>query len=342
MAPSFQERVNHIVFGAPGRASSVSGPDRELESNIQYLKAIIDALQLGQAIYYRDAAIDPALEVGMPVYYNAANARFEAALAASQNDPATGTIVAADSADVWGIIAVKRTSSTADILLSGVAEIDISAAVDSGVSAGRYYLSAAQAGMLVQQRPAVSVFVLRSTGGSTVMVNPQIKDFLEAHIHVQMALPAVPAGNCIIPAVGEKHVITVPDDSIRGWLPANHSSFGGRAPALAKFGYNLAAHPQLQSLWPPIPIEAVLLEMERSDSVNGQNQVYGRVSGNLVQFDVNGIWWMSDCYNEAPWPVDCSTEPGSESSSLSLSSVCPTDIYMAFILSFVQMAYTTG
>jgi len=337
--PSFQERVNHILAGAPGRASSVSGPDRELERNIQYVKAIVDAFRLGETLYKRDAVIDPALEVGQPVYYNSINARFEAALAASQNDPATGTIVAADSADVWGIVAVKRSAAIADILLIGVAEIDISAAVDAGVSAGRYYLSAGEAGKLVQQRPAVSVFVLRATGNGMVMVNPQIKDFLTAHIHIQMELAVVPAGDCAVPAVDDPHVIATPDDTIRGWLPADHASFDGRAPEGAKFGYNMAAHPQLQSLWPPIPIGAVLLEMNRSDSVNGQQQVYGRVSSSLVQFDVNGIWWMSDCYNEAPWPVDCSTVVPSESSLSSAS--CPTEIQMGLILSFVQMAFQT-
>jgi len=334
--PPFKEQVDHITSGAPGRASSVSQPDRQLENNIQYLKALIEAGQFGEALYFRNAIIESTLEVGQPVYYNSSTRRFEAAIAAAENDPATGTMVATESSDVWGIIGQKRTASSADILLQGVVELDISAAVDGGVASGRYYLSAAEAGKLVQQRPQVSVFVLRATADGLVMVNPQIKDFLEAHVHVQMELPAVPAGDCVAPSPGGTHVISTPDDTVRGWLPADDASFNGTAPDGAHFGYNLAAHPQLQNLWPPIPIEAVLLEMVRSDSVNGQNQVYGRVSDRLVQFDSNGIWWMSNCYNEAPWAVDCSTEGSS------LSSACPTDIYMGFILSFVQMAFTTG
>jgi hypothetical protein len=334
--PTYRDRIEHIPTGAPGRASSVGSPDRQLEGNIQYLKAIVDSAQLGEAMYLRNRPVDPASQIGQPVYYNTATARYDLALAAAEAAPG-GSFAPADSADCWGVIAYKHSSSTADILLLGVAPVDITAAVDGGVQAGRYYLSASQPGKLVQQRPPVSVFVLRATDQGEVFVNPDVKDFLSDHTHVSMELAARPAGDCEVIGDTETHVITSPDDSIRGWLPADHASFGGLAPDGAAFGYNLAAHSDLQSLWPPIPIEAVLLEMARSDAVNGQSQVAGRVSSELVQFDINGIWWMTDCYNHVPWPVDCST-----TTSESSYSACPLNIEMTLILSFLKTTFQTG
>jgi len=176
--------------------------------------------------------------------------------------------------------------------------------------------------------------VLRSYGDGTVVVNPDVKDFLEDHIHYSVNLVAMPAGDCDVVSDGSTHAVTTPDPTQQGWLPADHASFGGVAPAGAKFGYNMAAHPELQSLWPPLPMAAVLLEMQRSSTDPMLQQILGRVSSNFVTFDINGIWWMSDCYGQAPWPVDCGST--SSASSRSCASV-PT---MALILSFIKQTFT--
>jgi len=334
--PTWREAISHIQYGAAGRAASVSGPDRELESNVQYLKAVFDAASLAEAMFLWHQTVHPDTKIGQPVYWNYTNSRFEPALAAVEN--VAGVVAAADSADVAGIIYTKESSTCAHILTLGTAEVALTEAVDGTPVAGRYYLSAADEGKLVAQSPPASVLVLRNLGDGRVMMMPSHRLFAQDHQHISLELAAVPAGDCAIIGPGNVHVITTPNTAIAGWLPATHASFGGTAPAGARFGYNMAADAILSSLWPPIPIEAVLLEMMRSDTVGGQRQVYGRVSSDLVQFDTNGIWWMSNCYNEAPWPVDC----GTVSSSSSSSSACPSTILMSLILSFVRMTFHTG
>jgi len=334
-APTYRDRIQHIPTGAPGRASSVSQPDRQLESNIQYLKAVYDAAELGEAMFIWDQVVEEEALVGMPVYWNYSNGRFERALAAVVNN--SGVIEAADSADVAGIVASKSAPSIAHIMTLGVAAVDITEAVDGTPVAGRYYLSAAQAGKLVAQSPPATVLVLRNYGDGRIQVATSSRIMAQDHQHISLELVAAPAGTCAVVTEGETQTIIAPDENEQGWLPAAHSSFNGNAPEGADFGYNIAADPTLSALWPPVPVEAVVIEMLRSDTVNGQKQVYGRVSQELVQFDINGIWWMSNCYNEAPWPVDCST-----STSQSSLSACPTSIEMALILSFVRMTFHTG
>jgi len=336
MTVVYREAIEHIQAGAPGRAASVSGPDRQLEGNIQYLKDIYDEAGLGEAVFLRNQAVDPAVKVGQPVYWNYTTNRFEKAMAATTT--VAGVVTIADSADVVGIVYSKAGSAIATLLTYGVATVSLVEAVAGAPVAGRYYLSAGTAGRLVTQSPPASILVLRNLGDGRVMVTPTNRIMAQDHQHISLALTAAPAGVCNSPAPGDVHVITVPDATLPGWLPADHSSFGGHAPAHAWFGYNLAVDSVLSALWPPIPIEAVLLELLRSDSVNGQSQIYGRVSPEVVRFNIHGIWWLSNCYNEAPWSVDYNAA----SSSSSSVSGCPDTIDMALQLSFVRMTFHTG
>lgn len=64
-------------------------------------------------------------------------------------------------------------------------------------------------------------------------------------------------------------------------------------PAGAKLGYNLPLHPELERLWPPIPVGSTYLELD------------GRgVPGTRYVADINGLWWFEDCYDKAPWPIE--------------------------------------
>jgi len=332
---AWQNSINHAQSGAPGRASTVSGPDRQLEGNLQYLKDRFDAANLGTAMFAYNQPVEADAQVGMPVYWNYAQSRYERALAATET--VNGVVTIADSADVVGIVYSKSASTIATIMTLGIAPVDITNAVDGTPAAGRYYLSAAEAGKLVAQSPPASVLVLRNHGNGDVHLAPTSRIMAQDHQHISFELTAAPAGGCNTVSPGGTHTVVAPDVNIPGWLPAGHASFNGNAPADAKFGYNLAAHPELAQLWPPIPIEAAVLEMVRSDDVNGQVQVLGRVAPDLVQFTTHGIWWMSDCYNEAPWPVDCST-----TSSRPSLGPCPILIDMQLILSFVRMTFHTS
>lgn len=332
MAPTFQQNIHHIVDGAPGKASSVRTPDRELESNLQYLKSLVDAAELGQALYYRDVPVEVDALVGMPVYYNASNGRFELALAGTETDNDSATLVATAASDVTGIVSSKTTSTMADLLVLGVGEVDITNAVTVAPTAGRYYLSSSQPGILLQQRPAVSVSVLYNFGDGRVLVVPQMRDFIEDHVHYRFELAAVTAGDHVAPPPAGTHAIVNADESLPGWLPADHISFDGQAPVGAYFGYNLTEDTELAAIWPPIPLTAATLSVMAPD--NDPLRGLQDVPSELVRFDQNGIWWMSNCYGQVPWPVDYT---GSESSS---AAACPT-VAMRLFLSFVRMTYAT-
>lgn len=282
----------------------------ELDQNVKYLWEVMQAANLGSTVYARQVTVEADAAVGMPVFYNAYTQRFERALAQMETDIATGLLLTAPSAEVWGIVATKTTSTLADLLLFGYAELDISNATGGTVTAGNYYLSGVTAGGLVQQRPPVSVPVLRADGAGKVYVNTKFVEFLDSHRHYRFELWPFPAGSTTPPGAGGTHVITSGDSSQRGWLPADDPIFNGTAPALAKFGYNMQMDAQLAASWPPMPITNAYLEWDHiiylqniSDYVEGGFQGVPLGPTGLAIIDRNGIWWLSDRYGEVPWPV---------------------------------------
>ena len=76
---------------------------------------------------------------------------------------------------------------------------------------------------------------------------------LFALVHYRFKLEPQPAGIPNDPDNNQKHSIVTADANLPGWLPADDISFQGMAPAGAKFGYNLAKHPELASAFPPLP-----------------------------------------------------------------------------------------
>lgn len=284
---SLERFIKFIKEGEPVAPGTPNRPLRQLDQNIQYLKDIIDAAHLGSTVYAREQAVESTLEIGMPVYWNTNNGRFEGAIAKTETDPNTGYVRSSPAAEVWGIIAAKHAANNADILLFGYANIDIKAATDSSgiVPAGTYYLSGVNAGKLILQKPSITAPVLRADGSGNVFVNPSFVDFLDNHQHFKFDLLMEPAGNTSPPYVGVGtggsmppqtggganasvwnpviHRITNADSNLRGWLPADDAIFDGNAPLGAKFGYNLSAEPQLDNLFPPIPLESVDVELQR-------------------------------------------------------------------------------
>jgi hypothetical protein len=449
----FPTRITHVQKGDPVSAGVASSAPQTLEARTNYLKQVIDNIEAGRALIHYDAAVKSDVEVGNPVFWSTDNQRYEMAKAAVENDAALGTLVATESSDVLGLVLTKKVGNTADIVLWGiVAFSDLTNVIDdSPIVPGRYYLSAVEAGKLVSQRPPITVAVCVVLGpldacdqNTYVYVMPQMRDFLEDHIHLSFELVAAPAGDHVPPSTGEAHAITNADDTKQGWLPANHSSFNGNAPAGAMFGYNLAAHPGLDRVWPPIPLASCLLEMYQEgvahdvrgihvdfsydfgsilandyeetvitvegamphDAVliNGEAmlpddlilQAYittpgqvtvrafnataapinpspstyhlhvfkdpydlghidtlHRVNPNLIQFTSYGIWWMTDCYDQVPWPSDLNTTlssssssapsaPSSSQSSSSSQAECSAIAEkMWLILSFVKMTFAT-
>jgi len=337
---SFQSLLQLIQERDPVVAGKVNSPLRQIDQNVRYVWDLLKAAGIGSTVYAREQTVEAEAKVGMAVYLNKTTQRFERGLALAEVDQASGIVATAESSQVWGVLASKRNATLADILLFGVDTIDLSEAVDGTPAAGVYYLSSAAPGKLVQQKPPVSVAVLRRTTTGTVFVMPQFVDYLDRHTHYRFDLKCAPAATHVPPAPGARHVLTDPTPSRRGWLPADNPVFGGKAPAGAVYGYNLSQEPKLSALWPPVPLTNAELEWNKAiDTDVGFTGVpLGR--DGLCVLDRNGIWWMSDCYGDVPWPVDYGTG-NSASASDSVGSECPRLTEMALRLYFSRVNFAT-
>lgn len=332
MSSSWSNNIKHIAPGEPVQAGVVSRPDKVLESRTDYLKERLDAAEAGRALIDAAVTVAPSVLPGQPVYWNSVEQRYERALAAVTLEPTTQNFIAQPTADCVGICLKKHSETLGDVVLRGVVELpELTNAVAGAITAGRYYLSATEAGKLVKQRPAVSSFVCYVLGPKDtcatvprVVVAPQQKDYVEEHTHYRIDLVTAPAGTATL-ANGE-YTITNPNTALPGWLPANHASFNGKAPAGAVFGYNLPEHVTLQNIWPPIPIQSVSILWDKGADLLGATEVPLGPSG-LVVCDVNGIWWMSNCENDVPWPATINAP----------NETCPRDEVMRISVVFIRM-----
>lgn len=351
--PNFPTRITHTQPNDPVSAAVASSAARVLEARTNYLKEVLDAVESGRAIVQVDAPLASTVQLGQAVYWDATAYHFAPALAGVDHDPDTGSLIPSLAADAVGLVSEKTTSTSGTVVFGGLVAIaDLTAAIDGDIVPGRYYLSAASPGKLVRSRPPSTVPMCLVLGPLTacddqtwVLVTPQPRDFFEDHIHYVVNLVAAPAGSHTPPAPGEAHVITAADASLPGWLPATDPSFSGTAPANALFGYNLAMHPALQQIWPPLPLEAAVLELGAANP--GYLETLARVNDAAVVFDAFGIWWLTDCYGQVPWPVDYASGSSSSSASSASSASASAEACtaaasaMRLKLSFTKMTFTT-
>lgn len=321
-------------------AEVVNAPLRQLDQNSRYIWEVIQAAALGATVYARKQSVEEAVKIGMAVYFDSSTQKFLRCLAAADVNNTTGAITTLPSAQVWGIVANKTNATLADILLFGIQKLDLSQATADTLTTGIYYLSGTTPGFLTKQKPPVSVAVLRYVSDGTVFVQPQLVDFLDRHTHYKYDLVCRPAGTTAPPTVGDRHTISDSNALIPGWLPATHSSFNGLAPAGAVFGYNMGAHAALKAVWPPVPLTNAELEWNKALTADiGYTGVPLGKDG-LCVLDRNGIWWMSDCYGDVPWPVTFNSTI-SDSYSDSAGAECPRHIDMAMKLFFTRVNFAT-
>ena len=346
MSRDWQHNFRHVTPGEPVNAGVVSRPDRALQDRTEYLRDRLDASALGQALFDVNATVAPDVLEGAPVYWNTTTQRYENALAAVEISPVTQTLVTSPSSDVVGLCGKKKAATLADIVLRGIVQLPaISNAVAGEVTAGRYYLSADQSGKLVKEKPPVSISVCYVQGPKDncadapwVVVMPQVRDFIEDHVHYRFELTARPAGehDPVAAANIGTHEINNVDATLEGWLPADHVSFAGKAPTGAKFGYNLAEHIALSRVWPPLPMQAVALLWDKGIDRVGATEVPLGPDG-LCVVNNDGIWWMSDCYGEVPWPATLDTVITSEESIA--AEECPRPEMMRLALVFLRLTF---
>jgi hypothetical protein len=297
-----QRRIRYVKNGEDVNAGVVGRPTRDLSSNVDNLSDRLTQAELGEAVIAYDQLLATSCLPGMPVFWNQLTEQFEPALAAALTDPTTQHLVAAPSTFVLGVVKLKAQPHIGDVVLFGKATVDIAPLIPGSgpVVPGTYFLSMTAPGGLTRQRPEIGIPVLTAIAGGAVFVHPAWRDFLESHVHYRFVLAMVPAGEYTPPASGQPVTITSPSALLPGWLPASHASFNGKAPSAAKFGYNIAMDPgHLADVFPPLPPESAVLYLDRGTGTGG-----GLVGSDLVQVDRYGIWWMSDCAGEIPWPAD--------------------------------------
>lgn len=340
----FQERVPLITDGAAVNASTTNTPTQALDQNVRYLKQLLEQAALGQRLVLPGIQVEPDAMVGQPLYFNTDTQRFERALAGVDTDSATGALVAKESSIVWGLLLVKDSATSGDLLLSGYASLDLANAVDGTATAGWYFLSGQHEGKLVKSRPALSIFVLVADGNGNVLVQPTLRDSIEDHRHYKFSLVCRPAGDTSPPALGATHTITNADNTIEGWLPADDEIFDGKAPPNAVFGYNIAAS-ALSNLWPPMPLQSAYLELNRGENPDQGGQAVPLGTTGQCVINRYGIWWLSDCYGDVPWRTSLHTTDGvdaSEGYDDSDAVECPRKTFMSLTLWFTRMIFKTS
>lgn len=284
----------------------------EVAQRTQNLKERLDAIEAGQALFITSAALATDTLVGHAVYWDAATAEYKKALAAVEVD-VNGQFTIKNSTYVVGLVVSKSSATRGTVMLLGylAPPFDftntIGTAGATAAEAGAYYLSASIAGHLTKQKPPVGIYAAYLRGDGSAHFSPAPREVVEDHIHYVFDLFAVPAGTLDKTEPNETYKFVTVDPNLPGWLPADDPIFCGLAPAGAKFGYNLALHPELQRIFPPIPTDSAYLE---ADGI--------AVPQNRYSITPSGLFWLNDCYGKAPWPINAA--PGSSSLSSSSSS----------------------
>lgn len=265
MPPPWVTLLDLIRNGEGVSAEVTNRPITELGQRTDYLKALLDMLSLGRAIFDIDMAMSPSVLEGQAVYWDSANQEYAQALAQLSYNAEGVYGGNADSAYVVGICASKSAQTRGTVLFSGSAEgIDFSNAIEGGgaLGSGPYFLSATEPGKMTRNRPAVGIYVMFGQGVSGAIVAPSPREVLEDHIHYRLPLTY---GNIVDGSGGV------------GWTDVFNVSL---APVGARFRYMVEEDPPVYSLFPFYPPSSVYFEID------------GIGANEKVIIDLNGIWWV--------------------------------------------------
>jgi len=296
---SFPPTVRTITDGNPVSAAYTEGPLQDLTQRTDWLYAQILTLMSGGTLLLRSQVLFTAVPVGTPVYFDIVTSTYKAALAAINS---TTFVTAAPSAQVAGIVS-NVSGTSADIVTSGYLKLTSgqwAAVFDSGVfTPGAVYLSTI-AGKVSASPGTLGIYLgTLQPDGSIIIVPSNASAFLD-HVHIQEMLVGAPAGTVVDPAFGAPQTVNTPNAALQGWLPANATYFPGyvsgvQIPTGAQFGYNIqqSSETALRSVFPVLP------------PTNAQFSQNGLILGSgTVVINQFGIWWMTNAYGTAPWPVD--------------------------------------
>ena len=270
MPPPWVTLLDLIRNGEAVSAEITNRPLQELGQRTDYLKALMDTLSIGQAIFDIDVAMSMDVQEGFAVYWDSAKQEYAPALA-QLNYNAEGVYGGnADSAYVIGICAGKSAQTRGTVIYGGRAvDVDFSNAIEGGgtLQPGPYFLSASQPGKMTKTRPPVGIYVMFGLNTTEAVVTPYAREVLNDHIHYRLPL---------------KYPNLIDNSGGVGWTDVYDPAL---APAGAKFRYIVEQDASLYALFPFYPVSSVYFEIE------------GIGSNEKVIIDLNGIWWIDEFHD---------------------------------------------
>lgn len=339
----FRNSVRYIRDREPVDAGTTNRPIRDLHGNVAAIRAVVESMQVGQAIILRDQTLESALVAGQPVYLDAARNTWRAARATLTTSGTDAGVWAFGPDSYVGGVVESKVGNRGAVAVSGKLQFKqdwVRRVFDGSYAPGPVYLSRNTAGKLSTGKE-LSVRVGTVSGPDqhgvyTLIISPSTREGITAHSHLCMKLVAAPAGvpnrapehygDILIgetyaegPYPGFRHKVMTPNVDSPGWLPASHPQFAGLpVPAGAKFGYNIKADRALAGVWPPSPAHFAKSAMVTVGGII--------VDEATVVANEYGIWWMTDEYGKAPWSVnhrDYIEEDGMEYEPLDTSRELP-------------------
>ena len=301
---SWTPTIRTLADGEGATAANINRAVNDLASRTTWLRTQLESLAVGESLVLQDRSVGASVENGQPVYLDGGGVFQPAVVEVDETN-----LSLMGERTRWQGIATNVSALSADIVIGGQATLlpAVWAAQTEGGSfvPGDIFLSAVTPGMLTTDPGSTGVYIGHLDADGRMMVRASSTGTFVDHVHIQRQLVGDPADDSPAdPALGDPHLITDPDPGLRGWLPANATYFPGfvsgvQIPTGAVFGYNIQ-HPDEQALRAVFP-------MIPEDNA----QLYQSVILTEAHVVVNayGIWWMTNAYGEAPWPVDYVSGP---------------------------------
>lgn len=273
----YPSNIQYIKDTEPLLASVVNRPTKQLTNRTDHLRKTLDAVSAGEALVLRDVPVGSETAVGTPVYWDASESCFLPACASASRRCDAYALDAAS--DCMGLVFVKHTAESADILIYGVANLpEIRNFIPSGT--GRFYLGASP-GTLTLAPPLVQCQLGVLMGPQDVCddavhvyVNPLRYGKLFSHTHFSHTL-----------------------DKAKWSAASNFAS----APTGAVYGYQVSQDTDLNAVFPPIPLDACSCTIDwdgnttAADPITetfGGRDIPVNVTNGILQVNADGIWWM--------------------------------------------------
>lgn len=298
MATPFTSVVRTISDGNAVNAATTNAGTQDLTNRTQSLLETLQGLQSNSLLKLINVPLQAGMIVGTSVYFDTVSSSYLPAEGALATDVVGG--YGAPSAFIAGMLVNKTTDTLGDVGIQGMVltltTVQLAAIMDGGVfAAGQYFLSEINPGNISINRGSLSIYVGQALPSGEFLLRPT-PPVEGQHEHFEFDLSGAPAGTVVDPTSPTPQTIAVPDTSLRGWLPATSTYFSAPTiPVGAYFGYNITnpADAALLAVFPPLPLSGAFFAQ------GGEVLTSAQITVN--QF---GIWWMTDAYGTAPWPVN--------------------------------------